>query len=278
VSSRRRRPREVEVPTGRRVQLTPALTVTALALLVAAILALVAADIAYADLSTLVRMLRTPEIQSAMKRSAASSMISLGLVLLFSVPTGYALSRYRFPGHSLAETIIDLPIVLPPIVIGVSLLVFFATVPGQWLDEAGVNPHSLAGIVMCQFLVSVSYAVRASKAAFDAVDKRLENLAQTLGCTRGQAFRKVALPMARGGIVAGGIMAWARAVGVFGPIMVFVGTVRRKTEVLPTTIYLELTIGRVEIALAVVMVMIACAAAALLLIHRVTTRQGWWGL
>ncbi len=269
--------RRLETPAGPKVHRVSVITVGVLVLFVAIILALIAADVWYTDAAAVGRMFRSPEVLAAMGLSGVSSIISLALVLVFSIPAGYALSRYRFPGHSIADTIVDLPIVLPPVVIGISLLVFFATAPGRWVERAGFNPHSLAGIVACQFLVSVSYAIRAAKSAFDAVDRRLEQLALTLGCTHGQAFRKVALPLAGSGIVAGGIMAWARAVGVFGPIMVFVGSVRRKTEVMPTTIYLELTIGRIEMALAVAMVMVAMAAAALVLIHRTAAGRRWWG-
>ena len=131
---------------------------------------------------------------------------------------------------------------------------------------------------MCQFLVSASYGIRAAKAAFDGVDRRLEDLALTLGCTQMQAFRKVALPLARNGIVAGAIMAWARAVGVFGPLMIFAGAVRMKTEVLPTTIFLELSIGRVEVAIAVAIAMLTMAAIALILIHSLAPGRRWWGV
>ena len=167
---------------------------------------------------------------------------------------------------------------LPPVVVGVSLLVVFATWPGRWIEQLGFNPHSVAGIVLCQFFVSASFAIRAAKAAFDGVDRRLENLALTLGCTRVRAFTMVALPMARNGLLAGAIMAWARAVGVFGPLMVFVGSVRLKTEVLSTTVYLELTIGRVEAALAVAIVMLLVAAVALALIRWLAGTGKWWGI
>ena len=201
---------------------------------------------------------------------------------MFAVPVGYALSRYRFPGHAVADTIVDLPIVLPPLVIGVSLLVFFQTPLGQFIEgPQGLNlrfVYTTRGIILCQFLVSASYGIRAAKAAFDGVDRRLEDLALTLGCTRMQAFRKVALPLARNGIVAGAIMAWARAVGVFGPLMIFAGAVRMKTEVMPTTIFLELSIGRVEVAIAVAIAMLTMAAVALILIHSLAPGRRWWGV
>jgi molybdate transport system permease protein len=198
------------------------------------------------------------------------------LVVALSIPVGYALSRYRFPGRALADALVDLPIVLPPLVIGVSLLVFFQTSVGRWIEGAGVEfVYTVKGIVLCQFFVSASYGVRAAKAAFDSVDERLERIALTLGCTHWQAFWRVALPIARNGLVAGAIMAWARAVGVFGPLMVFAGAVRMKTEVMPTTIFLELSVGRIEVALAVAILMLAMATVALVVIHYMTAGRRW---
>jgi molybdate transport system permease protein len=262
----------------------PVVTLSFLALLVAAIVAIIVADLAsrFFHVDVLAGLFDSPHVLAAMKLSGLTSAITVVLVILFCVPVGYALSRYRFPGHAVVNTIIDLPIVMPPLAIGVSLLVLFASPPGRWLgdgmDAIGWDRNAAAGIVLCQFLLSVPFAIRASKSAFDAVDRRLEELAMTLGCTRARAFRTVALPMARGGILAGCVMAWARAVGLYGPLMVFVGCVRGKSEVLPNTIYLEVSTGGIEVALAATMVMIALAGAALVVIHALASGRRWWGL
>jgi len=165
------------------------------------------------------------------------------------------------------------------VVVGVSLLIFFRTALGRWIEGLpGLQfVYTPKGIVLCQFLLSASYGIRAAKSAFDGADERLERLALTLGCTHGQAFRMVALPMARSGLVAGAVMAWARALGVFGPLIVFVGAVRMKTEVMPTTVYLELSIGRIEPALAVSLLMLAIALLALTSIHWAGGSRRWWG-
>ena len=262
---------------GPRVHALSVLSMGCLVLFLAAVLALVVADLFYTDMDTFIGLFRSKEVLAAIRLTAVTSLLTLVLVVLVSVPAGYALSRYRFPGHTLADTIVDLPIVLPPVVIGISLLVFFTTAPGRWIEGMGFRSHSVAAIVLCQFFVSASYAIRSAKAAFDSVDRDLEHVALTLGCTRAQAFRKVALPIARGGLIAGAIMAWARAVGVFGPLMVFVGSIRMKTEVLPTTIYLELTIGRIEVALAVALLMMVMASIALASIHWLSSGKRWWG-
>ena len=122
------------------------------------------------------------------------------------------------------------------------------------------------GIVLCQYLVSISYCIRSVRTGFDGIDPRLEDVAHTLGCTQWQVFWKVSLPLAKNGIVAGCIMAWARGIGVFGPLMVFVGTAPR-VRVMPTTMWLELSIGNVEVSLALALIMLIMAMGALVVVH-----------
>ena len=217
---------------------------------------------------SLLRKLVSPEIASALWLSLWTSAVTVVIGLGFAIPMGYALSRYRFPGHALVDSIVDLPILLPPLVIGLSLLVFFQTAPGRFIEDLGLTfVFQKKGIILCQFLDSASFGIRAVKLTFDGIDPRLEHVAMTLGCGRAGAFFRVALPLARRGIVVGGILIWTRAFGIFGPLMVFVGAVRMRTEVLPTTIYLEQSVGRIEVALAVAMLMIALATMALVTIR-----------
>ena len=115
-------------------------------------------------------------------------------------------------------------------------------------------------VVLAQFMVACAFAVRTMRVTFDQIPQRYEQVALTLGCNRQQAFWRVVLPQARGGVLAAGTLAWARALGEFGPILVFAGATRQKTEVLPTSAFLELQAGRTEGMLAVSLIMIATAA------------------
>ena len=121
--------------------------------------------------------------------------------------------------------------------------------------------------MLCQFFVAASYAIRSVKAAFDGIDPRLEHVSLTLGCTRASSFFRVSLPMARSGILAGAVLTWARSFGIFGPLLIFVGSFRGRTEMLSTTIYLEQSIGNIEAAIAVALLLIGVALIALLLIR-----------
>lgn len=244
-----------------------------LALFVVGLLALFVADLGYTDWDSFARILQAEEIRAAVWLSLWTTGLTVILGLTFAIPSGYALSRYRFPGHSVVDSIVDLPIILPPLVVGLSLLVFFQTLPGRTIEAHVARfVFQRKGIVLCQFLVSASFGIRAVKLTFDGIDPRIEHVAMTLGCTRAGAFFRVALPMAYRGIVVAAILIWTRAFGIFGPLMVFVGAVRKRTEVLPTTVYLEQSVGRIEVALAVALLMLALAAVGLVAVRAIGLR------
>jgi molybdate transport system permease protein len=218
------------------------------------------------------------KIIDAFYLSLATSFTSLVLVMLFAIPVGYALSRFRFPGHSIINAFVDIPLILPPVVLGISLLAFFATPVGVQfkiiLKQLNISLVSGVGIVMGQFLVSVSYCVRATKASFDEVDRDLEDVASILGASSWRIFTRITLPLSKNGLIAGGVMAWARAIGVFGPLMVFVGTGPR-VQVMPTQICLELSIGNIETSLTIAIMMIVIAGSALTVVHKLAPGKEW---
>ncbi|MCG3179461.1 MAG: hypothetical protein BIFFINMI_01796 [Phycisphaerae bacterium] len=226
-------------------------------------------------------------IRDAAILSFKSSIMTVVLAMIVGIPLGYLLSRRRFWGHTFIDTVLDIPIVLPPLVVGVALLIFFNTVPGRWINDAviaiqhGINiliarvqkpftnrPWQFAadglvfapeGVVIAQFVVAAAFGIRTLKATFDQIDPRIESVARTLGASRRQAFFRVTLPMAGHGILAAAVMTWARAIGEFGPILIFSGTTPKYTEVLPTAIYLEFQVGQLQSALAVSLMMVLLA-------------------
>lgn len=239
---------------------------------VAFILTLLVADALYIDKKAVITVLTSRFITHALWMSIWTSFSTTFISLLFAVPVGYALSRLRFPGRILADAIVDLPIVFPPLVVGLTLLVFFSqTSIGRWIqDDLGLEfVFQPKGIVLCQFVAAASLAIRSSNTAFNDVSQRYENVALTLGCTRWGSFWRVSLPLARNGIIAGGILTWARAFGLFGPLMIFVGSFRGRTEVLSTTIFLEQSVGNLEVALAVALLLIFVALVAITIIRLV---------
>lgn len=236
------------------------------------ILAMLLADLTYTSPDHIVMALSKPEIQYAVMLSLASCSIAALLSLLVGVPLGYLLSRTHFPGKGIVDTLLDIPIVLPPLVIGLSLLILFQTPPGRWLQQYVPITFHIPSVIIAQFSVAAAFAVRTLRVTFDQISPRTEEVALTLGCTRGQAFWRVLLPEARRGLLTAGTLAWARSLGEFGPILIFAGATRFRTEVLPTTVFLELSIGHLEEAMAVSILMIIVAVLVLVITRRLGLR------
>lgn len=232
------------------------------------IASMLAADVLYTTPGHLLEALRSREIRFAIWMSLFTSLGSAALSTLVAVPLGYALSRADFPGRRLIDALVEIPIILPPLVVGISLLILFQS-PG--LKELGVT-YEVPSVIIAQFAVAAAFAVRTMKITFDQMSPRAEWVAQTLGCTRGEAFVRVTLPEARRGILTAATLAWARSIGEFGPVLVFSGATRLKTEVLATTVFLELSVGRLEAAVAVSLLMVVMAVAVLLVVRRYGVR------
>jgi molybdate transport system permease protein len=238
------------------------------------IILLVSADVMFTSKEEFGKALRKPEIQAAFRLTLLSCTAAAVLSLWVAVPLGYLLSRYRFPGRWLLDTLVDIPIVLPPLVLGLSLLILFHLKIGSWQLETWLRDSvgfpvtfEWPAVVLAQFSVACAFAVRTMRVAFDQIDPRAEDVARTLGCSRGQAFMQIALPQAWRGMIAAFTIAWARALGEFGPILVFAGSTRMRTEVLSTSVFLELSIGQLDAAVAVSLLMVAMAVIVLLVLR-----------
>jgi molybdate transport system permease protein len=253
-----------------RDSLFAAVTLLFVAVFVVFVLGLILADIFYIDREVAMTVLKSSFIWQSLWMSVWTSCMTTGLSLLFAIPMGYALSRFRFFGRFLVDTLVDLPIVFPPIIVGLSLLIFFGKSGVGSLVEsvAGLEfAFQVKGIVLCQFFVAASFAIRLAKTAFDAVDVRGEKVALTLGCTRWGSFRYVALPLAKNGIVAGVILTWARCFGMFGPVLVFLGCLHGRAEILSLKLNPGNEAGNREFVLAVALLAIFVAFVSLLTIR-----------
>lgn len=330
------------------------------------IVAMLAAEATYTTPGHILRSFQKPEIRYAIWLSLVSCAITTVLSLWVSVPIGYLMSRHQFPGKTLIDAILDIPIVLPPLVIGLCLLILFQLqVPQiEWLNELvgtkseardinevtghdqlsteagepldtqnsmsekqlqvdeeqplvaqkpiideqlqedenrlaetqktmedervpthqtqsidelirkitkvlfgrsiGVT-YEIPSVILAQFMVACAFAVRTMRVTFDQIGPRYEQVALTLGCNRGQAFWRVVFPQAYRGLLAAATLAWARSLGEFGPILIFSGATRMKTEVLPTTVFLELTVGNIEGAVAASLIMVVSALIVLII-------------
>jgi molybdate transport system permease protein len=214
------------------------------------------------------------EAVEALRLSLLTTTVSITLILIFGTPTAYVLSRTRFPGRDLVDALVDLPIVLPPAVCGLGLLMAFGRrgILGDWLADAGVEiAFTTTAVVMAQTFVASPFYIRAAKAGFDSIDPNLESVAYTLGSSRFEVFRRVAVPVAMPSLMAGAVMAWARALGEFGATIMFAGSFAGRTQTVPLAIYRELETGLdVPLALSAVLIVIS---AAVLFVFRLLTRR-----
>jgi molybdate transport system permease protein len=231
------------------------------------IAALLVADASFTSPGALVQALRNREIRYAIRLSLLSCSLTTLLSLWVAVPIGYVMARREFRGKALLDALLDIPIVLPPLVIGLSLLILFQTPPGRAIERVVPVTYAIPSVVLAQFTVACAFAVRTMRATFDQINPRAEQVALTLGCRRSQAFWLVVLPEAQRGVLTAATLAWARSLGEFGPILVFSGATRMRTEVMPTTVFLELSVGNIEAAVAVSLLMVIAAVAVLLIIR-----------
>jgi molybdate transport system permease protein len=215
--------------------------------------------------------LADPKIQYSIWLSMISCTLSAVLSVAVAVPLGYLMSRHRFFGRRLLDAILDIPIVLPPLVVGLSLLILFQFPPFSWYARNIV--YQVPAVVLAQFSVACAFAVRTMKATFDHIDPRCEQVALSLGCSRAQAFGWVVLPEAGRGMMTALTLAWARSLGEFGPLLIFAGATRMKTEVLSTSVFLEMNVGNLEAAVAVSLIMVAAAVVVLIVARLFGTRD-----
>jgi len=230
-------------------------------------LLLIGASASYSDSQTWITTLAKPEIRYSIGLSLVTSTTAAVMASFVAIPIGYLMSRRTFPAKTWVDAALDIPIVLPPMVVGLCLLIFFQTQLGKAIETVLPFTYTIAGVILAQFVVAAAFAIRTVRSTFDHLSPRPEEVALTLGATRFQAFWQIGLPSARRGLIAAFCIAWARSLGEFGPILVFAGTTRFKTEVLPTTIWLELSAGNLETAVTISLLMILMAIIVLVIVR-----------
>jgi molybdate transport system permease protein len=217
----------------------------------------------------------SPTTLFSIKLSLWTSVLTTTLAILMSIPAGYVLSRYKFRGKAIVDIILDLPITLPPLIIGMCLLVFFSTRVGQLVQEHVITfVFSVPGIVLAQFTISASFALYALREAYDAVDPRYEDAARTLGCNKVQAFFKITLPLIKPGIISGAVMTWTRAVGEFVPILLVCGASQGRTDILPVAIFLQFEQGDIEMAVSLTVIFLVLSAVYLSMFKKLGLKAG----
>lgn len=182
----------------------------------------------------------SPDEMAVIKLSYQIASVSLLVNLLPAIAMGWLLARKDFFGKSLFETLVFLPLVLPPVVPGYILLILFGNqgVIGQYLSQLGFDlAFNWKGAVLASAVMGFPLMVQSVRLAIELVDKRLELTAMSLGASRLQVFFQITLPLAGAGIVIGAILSFCRSLGEFGATITFVGNISGETRTLPLAIY-----------------------------------------
>jgi molybdate transport system permease protein len=192
------------------------------------------------NLSQLSTQLQNPQIIEAIKLSLFTSAIATIIALFLTVPTAYVLATKKFPGKAIIDTLIDLPIVLPPAVAGVALLLAFAPkgLLGALFNSVGLTvPGSVIAVVLAQIFVASPFILRSAKAGFENLNQDIINSAKILTGSRLRVFFTITLPLSARVIISGVMMTWARAMGEFGATIMFAGNLPGITQTMPLAIY-----------------------------------------
>ena len=194
------------------------------------------------------------------------------LCLVLGTGVGYALARWRFPGRDLVDTLLTLPMVMPPTVLGYYLLVLLGRKGwvGGWLHATfGINLiFTLTGAVIAATVVAFPLVFKPARAAFEAVDPQLQDAARVLGISEAGVFWRVTLPLAWRGILAGVLLGFARALGEFGATLMVAGSIPGKTQTLSIAVYEAVQAGQDDVANLLVLITSAVCVAVLLAVGK----------
>lgn len=211
-----------------------------------------------------------PMTAQAVMLSVGTTAATTALTIFFGTPLAYLLARRSFRGRALMDTLLDLPMVLPPSVAGIALLMAFGRrgIVGQYLDDAGIAiAFTPLAVVLAQIFVAAPFYVRAAVAGLSEVDYELEQAAALDGASPAQVFRHITLPLAWAPLAGGAVMTWARALGEFGATIIFAGNFPGRTQTMPLAIYIGFEL-RMEVALTLAAILLVVSFSVLLVVKR----------
>src|SRR5262249_3776813 len=184
--------------------------------------------------------LSDPVVVGALRLSVVTTLATVVITLLLGTPTAYLLARYRFPGRDALDTLLDLPMVLPPSVAGIALLMTLGRrgAFGPALSALGIEiSFTTTAVILAQVFIAAPFYVKAARSGFETVDRALEEAAAAFGASPWPTLRYVPVPLALPALLAGVVMSWARALGEFGATIMFAGNLLGITQTMPLAIY-----------------------------------------
>ncbi|MDY6880866.1 MAG: ABC transporter permease [Thermodesulfobacteriota bacterium] len=201
----------------------------------------------------------SPSVLSSVLISLETSLSVVFLSLCLGIPVAYLLAMKSFKGKEILDTLVDLPISMPPLVAGLALLILLGgnSKFGRLLIDHGVDLlFSKKGIIIAQLFVSIPFLIKSTKDAFESINKDLIKAALSLGASEFRMFRTILLPLAKKGIYTGMIMTWARALGEFGATSMVAGCIPSRTETMTVAIYQNAMSGEAPAAIAVALLLL----------------------
>lgn len=220
------------------------------------------------------RAMATPVARDALLLSIRTTSISMLIIVIVGTPAAYVLARKEFPGKRLVDSLIDIPAVLPPSAAGIALLLTFGRfgLVGKYLDAFGVQvTFTTAAVVIAEVFVAAHFYVRQATVGFSQVRRDVEEAARVDGASHFKVFTKVTVPLAFPALVAGAVMAWARALGEFGGTVIFAGSFRGVTQTIPLAIFAEFQ-SDIDAAVALSVLVLGFAFAVILTFRFLTGR------
>ncbi len=226
--------------------------------------------------SELVAQVKSPIILSAIFISFETSLTVVFLSLCLGIPVAYLLAMKDFKGKKILDTLVDLPVSIPPLVAGLAFLVLFGgnSKLGRFLSSHGVDLlFSKKGIIIAQLFVSIPFLINSTKDAFESINKNIINASLTLGASNFYMFKTILIPLAKNGIYTGMIMTWSRAMGEFGATSMVAGCIPFKTETMTVAIYQNAMTGEPTASIAVALLLLVFSFT-LLLIFKLRIKKG----
>lgn len=218
----------------------------------------------------------SPAAREALSLSIKTTSATMMVLILVGTPAAYLLARADFPGNRALNTLVELPIVLPPSAAGIALLLAFGRfgLLGEQLGAFGITlSFTTVAVVMAEVFVAVPFYVRQAATGFASVDRNVEEAALVDGADRISAFFRITVPLAFPALVAGAITAWARALGEFGATIIFAGNFQGVTQTIPLAIYSTFQKGDLDSAVALSVLVLGFAFVVILAVRHLSRRS-----
>lgn len=218
--------------------------------------------------------MRSPVALEALSLSIRTTAVTMCITVLVGTPAAYVLARFEFPGKKLVDALVDIPAVLPPSAAGIALLLAFGRfgLIGRYLEVLGITiSFTTVAVIMAELFVASHFYVRQASIGFGGVDRDAEAAALVDGARRGTAFLRITVPLAFPALIAGAVMAWARALGEFGGTIIFAGNIQGVTQTMPLAIYSEFQ-SNLDAAVALSLLVLGFAFAVILTVRYLTRK------